>query len=583
MSVQNRSINACTGILRAEGFEIAENAETVGNNRLWVGPSSTLMFTDGLGVDHKVTNAPAGGDLAGTFPNPSVNALTMTGGSYTLGSVDDGKFIKRMGTTLQGENAGPGSYEAIVDIGGSGDYTSIGAAIADGKTRIFVRAGIYVEMSTISIPIFGLLVGEAGVVIVMGPGARIEMDGSGGVQETAGTLSITSNTQTVTGSGTTFTNIIPGWYILLDAEFYEVLSVETDTSLTIKSVYRGRSLSGQDYIAHNMVAGIQISNIIIVASDREALYVRAARNCFVIAMAFFGGICNLCLENCGSISVFSFAGQDSLNNGIDINNVYSSSFNAVNVFNSTACGFSITGNTRSLIFDSVLCNNNGSHGISISGNVSLINLDNCIVTRNVGDGIISHPSIGTAIMIGCTVSNNLGDGIDFDGTNNQVIGCNVRGNGGFGIEAGNDGLVQGNHVDNNGDVGISLKSDNGVTVTGNVVTNNASHGIHVTQDDNALNGNRVDGNTGAGILVATSVKDITVCGNVCKNNSGAGIDMDGDDCIVNGNRCSGNTGEGIIVGTTSARCLVTSNNVRGNTGTNLVVNSGTAVQDNNIV
>lgn len=64
---------------------------------------------------------------------------------------------------------------------------------------------------------------------------------------TTGTISITTETKAVTGSGTTFTSSMVGAYIELDGEGYRISAVGGATSLTLENNYQGSTLSGATY------------------------------------------------------------------------------------------------------------------------------------------------------------------------------------------------------------------------------------------------------------------------------------------------------------------------------------------------
>lgn len=67
----------------------------------------------------------AGGDLAGSYPNPSVAAVTTTTGptSLVVGAVADGQFLKRNGATIIGA-AGGGGLASVASTGNAG-YTLV--------------------------------------------------------------------------------------------------------------------------------------------------------------------------------------------------------------------------------------------------------------------------------------------------------------------------------------------------------------------------------------------------------------------------------------------------------------------------
>lgn len=91
-------------------------------------------------------------------------------------------------------------------------------------------------------------------------GTLLVVDKSGFIQKyrgstnsnyTTGTISVTNGSATVTGSGTswnTSTNAVAGEYIKLpDGKWYRILSIASDTSLTIETSYQGSTQSGQNY------------------------------------------------------------------------------------------------------------------------------------------------------------------------------------------------------------------------------------------------------------------------------------------------------------------------------------------------
>lgn len=79
----------------------------------------------------------------------------------------------------------------------------------------------------------------------------IKYRGSTNAAYSTGTITATSGSATVTGSGTswaTATNAEVGEYIKLpDLKWYKITAIASNTSLTIESTYRGSTLSGQTY------------------------------------------------------------------------------------------------------------------------------------------------------------------------------------------------------------------------------------------------------------------------------------------------------------------------------------------------
>jgi hypothetical protein len=75
--------------------------------------ASNLVRIDGFGGDpigETSTSEVAGGHLAGTYPDPQVNALLESGAetSLAIGSINDGQVLKRVGTDIIGVAPGGG-------------------------------------------------------------------------------------------------------------------------------------------------------------------------------------------------------------------------------------------------------------------------------------------------------------------------------------------------------------------------------------------------------------------------------------------------------------------------------------------
>jgi len=95
----------------------------------------------------------AAGQLGGTYPDPDVRGLRETSGPtlLTLGSISDGQFLRRSGTTVVGGT--PGAPAQVVTVA---DFTSVVSAISSitdatvsKPYTILVYPGVYVESAIV--------------------------------------------------------------------------------------------------------------------------------------------------------------------------------------------------------------------------------------------------------------------------------------------------------------------------------------------------------------------------------------------------------------------------------------------------
>lgn len=496
-----------------------------------------------------------------------------------------GQFLQTNGagsSPTWATNVGALQYDAIVSTSGAaGTYPLLSTAISAGKTKIFIQSGTYNETSQVVLPTGVKITGQqASNTIITATGLSSPLlfyDGSGGIAQSAGTISISNGTSSVTGSGTTFTALSPGNFILIAGIFYTIGNVTSNTALTITELYRGRSLVGSPYVAYGMTQGPRIEEVSLVniSSSSSGLSIKGVSRCLLRNMTVQGFNNNILISQATSVQLELTLARSGLGSGITFTDVYNSAIKTVGCANNAVNGLLMNGSTFNIICSQLISNNNGSHGVLVSSATNVVNIIDSIVENNAADGINTSSTTSNINVVSCSVYKNA-VGINCGGTANAYT-CNVvTYNTSHGIVCGGNDLVSANTVAFNGGNGISASNSSNNAITANTIHDNTGDGVAVSALTQrcTITGNTIYDQGGNGITISTGNNgDNTVTGNVCYSNVGIGISVSSSSCILSSNRCTGNN-IGISINAQADSTIVSSNNARTNT-TSTLVNNGT--------
>jgi len=405
-------------------------------------------------------------------------------------------------------------YSSIVDSRGYGDYLKLSDAIAAGKKTIFIRSGVYVETLDIHLPDNFFITGEdksSTVINFLNTNSGIVINGSGNM-ETTGTISITYNTSTVTGNGTTFTNLKVGDYIMIGQGYHQIISIESDISLTLKSIYNGITLNGVNYKAGEFKTG-SLSNILLLMSSGNLITINRGMNLSLNNIGLGLGVKGICIDNSTQYTLNTLV-IFNCTDGLDINN--SSLFTVTNsiIINNSQDGL-ILNNGIECSLENAYMFNSGIYGMKIiDGND--IQISNCMANYNNDSGL--HISTNKNVTIStCVFSYNGNNGIECIGSGYCLINgtlCNKNSNNGI-VTSENDVLVN------------------------NIIDGNTNNGIEI-YDNCSVNSCIINNNLGDGIKIISADESI-ICTNHIKYNGGTGVNIDGTDNIISLNIVKGNT------------------------------------------
>jgi hypothetical protein len=349
-------------------------------------------------------------------------------------------------------NAPGPTYDVIVDSNGNGDYLLPSDAFADGHVTVYLRNGIYFETKDVVIPDYGSIYGESGgnVVIYFSGSNSIIIDATNGINEKIGTINVVNNSNIVSGTDTTFTNLSPGNYILIKANYHKIMSITDDTHLIIESNYMGVPISGLKYMAQNMYTGIHLENIIVAGSTSYGIFIRGCRHYTLMCIAIRKNAKNLYIADSGDNGSRCILIDSGNGDGLTLHNCVSMSFVSIDVYNNNGCGIRIEEFSESITFTTCKTSNNNGDGFNISDESIDVVMNMGVVKLNSGNGIKINSGANGTMISNCSVHNNGGSGIHTNGSDCIINGNRFSGNNtGITIIGGLDNIVSLNNLKNN--------------------------------------------------------------------------------------------------------------------------------------
>jgi len=293
--------------------------------------------------------------------------------------------------------------------------------------------------------------------------------GKGYTIYSTGTITITKDSKTVTGSGTSWVaNATAGQTILINGAPYIIDTVDSDTQITLVDYFRGESGAGLYYQISTFIENITLKDFnIINCEENGAVYFRSVSNSIIENVEIHGCDTGFYLSYCNNVTLQR---SDSSNN----------------MFDTGSSGMWLTQSTRC----NILYNN-------ISGNYF--------------NGITTQSANFFCNILSNTVSNNGSSG----------IGLSALGGAGFGNTISNNKCI------GNDESGLYVSNSNYTIVTNNVCSQNGKNGIQISLSDYCIiKGNQSFSNEGGGIetFVSPNISNRCIFGdNVCFSNTTYGI------------------------------------------------------------
>lgn len=319
-------------------------------------------------------------------------------------------------------------YDAVVDSGGNGDFTTLREACEAGRQSIFMRNGTYREPGMVRIPTKCTLQGESagGVQILFNDGGIV--CGSIGDAMTSsnqtydGTVTCDTPSFDVIGNGTNFTKFQSGYYITFGGHSFVIGTIIDDTHLTLTRQRVGAAVTDVEYTVRPYYVAVTIRNLTVVSGSSTALALVGLTQASVENVALKCNNVGLCVLSCSDISISQVASYDNDTNGVVIQNCCNISLSQISSKNNASSGVNIV-KSHAIAIDRLDSSCNGLDGLSVDKHCSNVRVINSNMRYNYGAGV---RFAGTRCQCACNAieGNRFGvviDGNDHIATSNSFL------------------------------------------------------------------------------------------------------------------------------------------------------------------
>lgn len=289
-----------------------------------------------------------------------------------------------------------------------------------------------------------------------------------------GTVALTQDSTTVTGTGTAWTVDMIGQSMLLAGDWYPIENVVSPTSITLGYGFSGTTQSGLTYVLATINTFANVKNLTIQNSSVSLLKVQYTYETHIDDLVIGSGNIGIDVQDTVFFLLNNLDLADCVT-GIYLNNTWGYILQSFFVYNCTGVGIQSDGGGDATGGIDFGITNNGGVGIKFT-NTSKVAFFSFTIDSNGSHGIELVAGCDDCTFTGGSVNDNAGDGLKLTATDdkNSFAQMQFLDNGAYGVEIAastcDNNIILGNVFDGNSSgqltdsgTGTLIRSNIGVT------------------------------------------------------------------------------------------------------------------------